>query len=496
MSAVKAASQVDRVLEPPSLSAPSVTFSPGDDVERIVADSPEGTQFVFLPGVYRTLEIVPKTGDVFIAKKGTILSGARVVSEFSNDGSFDIAKITLVRGQLHGTCEKEAEACQFPNDLFIDNVRQTPVFDKAAIMHGTFLMDYETGTLYLPANSDLRNVEIAVARHAFAGKAENVLIRGFVIEKYAIPAQMGAVGDNDHPSRWTVEDCEIRNNHGAGIQLGDFSRALNNFIHHNGQLGISGSGDYLMIEGNEISFNNVAGFDGGWEAGGIKLSHSVHAIIRNNFSHHNSGAGLWTDIDNIDTLYEGNRVEDNSGPGIQHEISFNAKIRDNWLARNGFGFHVWGWGAQILIQNSSGVEVSHNHIVVANEGNGISLIEQWRGDGKQSRYVVSNCYVHDNDIVMEGRRGWASSLLADYNASKILTSGNSFDHNKYFVSDLSARYWQWPLSRAISFGQLQKLYAQEIHGSLKNLANNVRNDTPAHMWPRATKPVAGQNQHF
>ena len=74
------------------------------------------------------------------------------------------------------------------------------------------------------------------------------------------------------------------------------------------------------------------------------------------------GCGL--DIDNHNTLYEGNTVVNNNAEGIKHEISFSANIRDNVVSGNGRALSVWLWGSQILIQNSSGAEVSHNMIIV------------------------------------------------------------------------------------------------------------------------------------
>ena len=41
---------------------------------------------------------------------------------------------------------------------------------------------------------------------------------------------------------------------------------------HNGQIGIAGSGgEGSRIEGVEIAFNNYAGYDADWEAGGTQV---------------------------------------------------------------------------------------------------------------------------------------------------------------------------------------------------------------------------------
>ncbi len=47
-------------------------------------------------------------------------------------------------------------------------------------------------------------MEISVTRRAFAGPAEKVTIENLIIEKYAIPPQMGAIGDQFPSPGWMV----------------------------------------------------------------------------------------------------------------------------------------------------------------------------------------------------------------------------------------------------------------------------------------------------
>src|SRR4030042_4050542 len=108
---------------------------------------------------------------------------------------------------------------------------------------------------------------------------------------------------------------------GGGVAAGPGWVVRGNHVHHQGQLGVSGSGDDILVEGNEIAFNNTAGVDSHWEAGGRQFVHTRNLVLRNNYVHDNQGAGLWGDGHNIYTLYEGNQVVNNYGPGIAHEIS-------------------------------------------------------------------------------------------------------------------------------------------------------------------------------
>ena len=68
--------------------------------------------------------------------------------------------------------------------------------------------------------------------------------------------------------------------------------------------------------------------------------------MRDSCVHHNAGPGLWTDFDNIHTLYEGNTVFLNGEDGIKHEISYDATIRNNVVAANGQSKDNWLWGSQ------------------------------------------------------------------------------------------------------------------------------------------------------
>ena len=109
------------------------------------------------------------------------------------------------------------------------------------------------------------------------------------------------------------------------------------------------------------------GFDPGWEAGGTKFANSSGIVVRGNWVHHNEGNGLWTDIDNIGALYEGNLVEDNTGIGIFHEISYQAVIRGNTVRRNGSRDATFNGRVGINMTNSRGVQVLDN-IVEDNVG--------------------------------------------------------------------------------------------------------------------------------
>ena len=271
---------------------------------------------------------------------------------------------------------------------------------------------------------------------------------------------MGARAPN-----WIIEDNIVRWNHGVGVVVGPSSQMRRNHIHHNGQLGVAADGSFALVEDNEIAYNNTVGYDAKWEAGGSKFAETQDLTVRDNYVHHNYGPGLWTDIDNIRTTYEGNLITDNDESGIYHEISYSAVIRNNRVYRNGKTFDPWMWGAQILIAGSQDVEVSGNTVVVGpGGGHGIGLIQQDRGTGRYGPYQVRNNYVHHNDVTyMDNDSGW-SGAVADDDEVGMLNGNNRFDYNSYHFTGDPIR-WTWGDEK--SWAAFQAL-GQEAHGTIDN----------------------------
>lgn len=265
---------------------------------------------------------------------------------------------------------------------------------------------------------------------------DDVLVSGLTIENYATPAQQGTIGGGG-TRRWRVEGNEIRDNAGAGVELGASMLVLGNHIHHNDQIGVHAGfpvGD-AIVEGNEIAFNNHQDtYDMAWEAGGAKFVKTTNLTVSGNLVHNNHGPGLWTDGSNTGTVYDGNVVVDNYGPGIFHEISYAASIRNNRVEGNAHRFYLGG----ILIANSPDVEVYGNR-VVGNNG-GIVGIQDERGDGAQGSFDLQNLWVHDNEIsystgITGVRLNSASSEVYD-------SWNNRFDRNTYQLGSL-ARPFYW-----------------------------------------------------
>jgi nitrous oxidase accessory protein NosD len=270
------------------------------------------------------------------------------------------------------------------------------------------------------------------AIRAFTGSADNVVIKGLVIENYAPGSQKHAVYGATSVG-WVVEGNEFRYNDGGGLHIGKGMRVLRNVFHHNAQVGLGGNGDSVVVEGNEIAFNNYQkAYDYNWEAGGAKFVRTRWLTLRNNYAHDNWGHGLWIDIDCLTTLIESNRVENNAATGIFVEISFGAVVRNNTGKGNGFN-ETWINGAGIEVNSSPDVEIYGN--TLSGNRNGIVAIEGSRGTGAYGARIVQNLHVHDNsvDVSVNGVSGigiYGSGTPTDVFSS---ARNNRFVHNTYWL---------------------------------------------------------------
>jgi len=275
-----------------------------------------------------------------------------------------------------------------------------------------------------------------------------VTLKNLIIEKYANASSTGALTPSEQQAAgWTIDSNEIRLNHGAGMRVGSGSKVLRNKVHHNGQIGIMGLGSNILVEGNEIAFNNDAGFYYPWEAGGTKFLFTTNLIIRNNYSHDNRGPGLWTDYDNYYVTYESNRSARNGDFGIAHELGGDATIRYNVVENTGPSeFHptrLWNNGAIALIM-SRRANVYGNTLI--NNTAGIVALQDNRTGTLPSGETIgmSDLNAHDNITVQNSNIAAGGTSAKD---SSIYTSlNNRFTNNTYKLSDSAAGfYWSFSL---------------------------------------------------
>lgn len=289
---------------------------------------------------------------------------------------------------------------------------------------------------------------------------DNVRIVGCVVERYAPPAQMGAILAGGHSAGegttgWIIDSTEVRNNSNLGIRVGNGTKVRWNYVHHNGRLGIGGVGSDVLVEGNEIAYNNPTGAGLGFESGATKFVLTRRLILRNNFVHHNEGPGLWADIGNDGFLIEGNRMEDNLQEGIVTETSYGGVIRNNVGRRNGLRDsrrNAWPWGACIGIHSSGGTGLEVYGNTCEGNAHGIALIQQLRGtsypneptSGIDPEMYVKNVWVHDNVVVCGPGSLSVAAAVQDAGSTAIFTSRyNRFTGNRYTLTGCSAQPHAW-----------------------------------------------------
>ena len=429
----------------------SIEVAPGTSIQSASDVAGDNASICLKNGTHRMQVVRPRQGQSFHGEERTILNGSRMLTTFGRDDKYWVANVQMRRHRRHGECAPAYPTCDMPDGFFIDDKPLTQVLSRNSVKAGFFYIDPTSGKIYFADDPTRRKVEVTAAVFAFGGNASNVLIRNIIVEKYANPAQSGAIHAMN-AAGWTIENVEARWNSGAGIALGSGGRVHASDVHHNGQIGIVGEGRNIEIDGNRIWGNNTRGFDFTWEAGGVKIGRSDGVTMRNNQAFDNIGPGLWCDIECRNVLYERNVVERNHDAGIFHEISYSAIIRDNVARHNGVGERKWFWGADIQVAASQDVQVYRNSVTVRPEGCGIVLIDQSRAMESGQKYKTRRNTVRENDMTFEGGAcagGVSDAKPGDENYAIIADGNNRFDANIYRVPKASTAKHRFVFGHAV-----------------------------------------------
>jgi hypothetical protein len=463
-----------------------VLVEPGSDIQSVIDASPEGATLCVQPGEYRIeTALNPKNNQKLVAAApGTILNGSKLIGRFVPSGANFVAAGFLPKKPARdANCI--VSGCRIEQDVFFDGAPLKRVLRLGQLTSGTFYEDFPRNQIYLCDDPTGHVVEQAFAPRIVESTNSGITVQGFIVEKAAVPAQFGAI-DAEYASGkgWLIQNNEVRYNHGAGItalqatsQAGG-STIQFNFVHHNGQEGVEGFGSNLLVQNNEIAFNNTVGFDPGWEAGGSKFAgfpEIVNLTVRGNYVHDNFGTGIWCDIDSYNVTIDGNTVTNNvfvdptnrnqTGYGIFFEISDRCVISNNTLSGNGpsptapdlIGFYVSG---AIVISASPNCEVYGNTVTGVN---GIGMLQQMRTDSCTFQggptypdgtpvcpggfHQVHDTSIHDNTSTETGAAGSGAEVAGldeDINDQSFFTSKNNrFVHNTYHLPSLTGAYFSW-----------------------------------------------------
>jgi parallel beta-helix repeat protein len=263
------------------------------------------------------------------------------------------------------------------------------------------------------------------------------VIRGFVAEHFIALPDTWPNAALQLRDNGLIDDNEVRYNR-FGISVNSNQTISNNFIHDNGQYGISGGPlSNLIIENNELSFNNTLKLDPNNDAGGSKIvgsqSGTYFVTWRNNHIHDNYGRGIWSDGNVHNSIYEKNLIENNWGAGILHEISWDVTISENTLRNNNrfelnLGKSCWH-SAQIVANNSQNMTITNN-TVEAIGSNAICLKNTTRISGSVFPQALGNISVTNNIVKFRGEV--SNGVVGDTWPSNI-----SFNGNTYYIDVLA-----------------------------------------------------------
>ncbi len=429
-------------------TAPGQTVSvvPSDNLQTLVNEYPASTTFSLAPGMYRLQSVVPQNGDSFVGQAGAILSGAALLTNFVQDGSYWTAQVSVTQQASYpGACLSTSPVCMYPEDLFFNNVLKTRVASLTDVGPGTWYLDYTAQTAYIGDDPSGQTVEISEVPYAFSGGASDVTISNLVVEKYAAVAQSAAI--QPYGTGWTVEGSEVRFNHGRGVSTTSGMNITNNNIHNNGNLGVGGGGSNVTLSDNQISYNNASGYDWTWEAGGAKFAGVTGLTVQSNNSFNNNGPGFWNDINSETVAYTGNQTSGNVEAGILIEISDTVTITNDTIVNDGFvaGENGVYYGAGILISTSSNVTISGN--TITNCMDGIGGIYSDRGNNPSGvPYSLSNVVANGNTITQG--TGYAMGIVTEgteAGTTAVYTSmGNNFSGNTFVLTAPSTgMYFYW-----------------------------------------------------
>jgi parallel beta-helix repeat protein len=408
----------------------------GSSIQSVIDGSPQGSTFRFAAGTYRNQSILTRSGDAYLGASdgGTVLSGARVLTNWRQSGLFWSCRGLPPQQIDHGVVGINPLANR-DNDLFRDGALVTRVAGAAQLAPGTWYYDVSNNSVVVYDNPIGHLMEYSVTPNlTYDNEATGVTWQNITVEKYSTAAQTGAIHG---VRRWTISGSTFQWCHGVGLNVGAGTVVSACRCVHNGQAGIEGYlCDGARIADTELAYNNYAGYATDWDCGGLKIATAAGVMISRCNVHDNMGPGIWADIDSSGWLIEGCKITNNVPFGIEYEISHRGSIVGNTVS----GSPQFG----IYIQNSDGMSVAGNTVTVrpgnAQPYGGIAAVNAARGSGPEGVYqcvsnmVTDNTIWHVGDTAADGIYVY-QGLPAD--------AGNVWDSNTYLVPNGTTPFWHF-----------------------------------------------------
>ena len=385
----------------------------------------------------------------------------------------------------------------------------------------------KNGNVYLGAPGAVLDGR-GINRAAFTTVAADVVIRGLTIRGFVADLNQGVVNHDSGP-RWIIEGNVIEENSGAAMMAGIGQQVIGNCLRNNGQYGINayrpGGLSDLLIEGNEIVGNNTDDWEtqqpGCGCTGGAKFWAVNGADIRDNWVHHNHGAGLWADTNNNDFVIEGNLIEDNESEGLFYELSYNLIVSGNTFRRNmlvqgrrraerGDNFPV----AAVYISESGGepripartstIDIRGNYF--SDNWSGVTLWENAdRFCNSPANTSGLSCTPLVATVATCAQPGIATAPLYDdcrWKTQRVSVRENTFEFDSetpgcrsmcgrmavlsnYGTFPTWSPYKAWTVSEAITFGQENRWYDNQYYGPWTFVVHNTSRTLSVDAWVAA-----------
>ena len=317
-------------------------------VEKAVAVAPNGATIVFLNGTYRNV-------NARINKKLTLqahpdakplLKGSTVVEGWVADGrtwrkdnwnySFPLS-LPTTRADI----DPKYPMAGHRDMAYINGESLRQVNSKAAVVPGTFYVDYSSNKLYIGSNPANKTVEATTQDEAFNvsnQSATGTMIRGLGFAHYAQNG-IGIIGT----PRVTIENSTFVWNgiHGVLVRKAENAVLRGNIFSYNGMTGVRGGwANNVLLENNTLSYNNIEHFRKNWSGAGMKVINTHGAVWRNNLFEHNVGNGIWADESTYNSTIQNNTIRNNEQIGVMLELSHKAIVSGNKISNSPCGLMV------------------------------------------------------------------------------------------------------------------------------------------------------------
>lgn len=243
-----------------------------------------------------------------------------------------------------------------PDQVWVGGKRLRQVKTPADVRPGTFAVDTGANKLVIGTSPVGKRVQASTLTKALSVRAPGVHLVGFGVRRYAVSMpDHGAVTLEKPHTRMTRMKVVSNATSGLGVSA-DYIKLVNSTFSRNGLIGIHGASTYhLRMSGLTVKRNNLEHFNELPMAGGIKIGRSRDVSIRGSVVTQNLGSGVWFDESVYDSRIINNRVNGNTGHGVEVELSERSVIANNMILGN----HEHG----ILVLDTGAVRIYNNTLL-------------------------------------------------------------------------------------------------------------------------------------